>query len=71
MNSNAAQAATQSLVDKFRAQTDARTARAQPPGGPPFPLVGPSVFFVSELIGENQSPSIDLTYSKGHKGAVR
>jgi len=36
-----------------------------------FPAFGPSIFLVSELTGENQTPSTDLNYSKEKKAGGR
>ena len=71
MNNNASQAASQQLIDRFRAQSAARGGPAPANGGPPFPTIGPSIYLVSELVGESQAPSVDLAYTKDKKGAVR
>ena len=70
-NSNAAQAGTQALVDKFRARTEARKSAASAAIRVPFPAVGPSLYLVSELTAENQAPSLDLNYQKDKKGGVK
>ena len=63
--------ATQALVDSYRAKSDAR----RPPGLLPphilFPAAGPSLFLVSELTAENQTPAIELSYQKEKKGDAR
>jgi len=37
----------------------------------PFPHFGPSVFFISELTGENQAPSIELDFQRDKKRGVK
>ena len=37
----------------------------------PFPHFGPSVFFISELTGENQTPSIELDFQRDKKRGVK
>jgi hypothetical protein len=63
--SNAAQASTQSLVEKFRARNESRDTGRGAPGRIPFPSVGPSIYLVSELTSENQAASLELAYQKG------
>jgi hypothetical protein len=70
-NSNAAQAGTQALVDKFRARSEARKPAAPAAIQVPFPAVGPSLYLVSELTAENQGPAVDLSYQKIKKGGVK
>src|SRR5205807_2573777 len=53
---NAQQAATQALVDTFRAKAEARKPVIVPIQVS-FPEVGPSMYLVSELTGENKSPT--------------
>jgi len=36
-----------------------------------FPVVGPSVYLVSELTGEGKGPLIDLDYQRERKGGVK
>ena len=71
MNANAAQAATQALVDRYRARADARKPAANLPVAVAFPAIGPSLFLVSELTSENQVPSMDLSYQRESKGGVK
>jgi hypothetical protein len=68
---SAAQAALQSLASNYRAHSEGRKAAAPLPGGVAFPVLGPSVFLVSELTGENQSPGIDLSYQREKNGGVK
>ena len=70
LNNNAAQAATQALVDRYRAN-DARKAVAHSPVSLPFPAVGPSLFLVSELTSENQVASMQFSYQRESKGGVK
>ncbi len=71
LNSNAAQAALQSLASSYRAHTEGRKTAAPLPTGVSFPAVGPSLFLVSELTGESQSPTIDLSYQREKNGGVK
>jgi hypothetical protein len=68
---SAAQAALQSLASNYRAHAEGRKTAAPLPAGVAFPVVGPSLFLVSELTGENQSPGIDLTYQREKNGGVK
>jgi hypothetical protein len=54
------------LVENFRRDIGGKSARVLPISVS-FPAFGPSVFLVSELTGENQSPSIDLNYQHDKK----
>jgi hypothetical protein len=71
LNVNPAQAATQALVDKFRAKTEARKSTATLPINVSFPAVGPSIYLVSELTGENQAPTVELSYQKDKKRGAK
>jgi len=70
-NSNAAQAATQALVDKYRATAEARKPVTNLPIRVAFPAVGPSLFLVSELTAENQAANVQLTYQREKKDGVK
>ena len=63
--------ATQTLLDNFRATLSGGKAAGILPLSVSFPAFGPSIFLVSELTGENQSPSTDLNYSKEKKAGGR
>jgi hypothetical protein len=63
--------ATQTLLDNFRATLSGGKATGILPLAVSFPAFGPSVYLVSELTGENQSPSTDLNYSKEKKAGGR
>ena len=61
------QAATQVLLDKFRADSLAGKRAGILPIHVSFPAFGPSFYLVSELTGENQAPSAGLTYQHEKK----
>jgi len=65
--SKGSQAATQVLLDKFRADSLAGKRSGILPIRVSFPAFGPSLYLVSELTGENQSPSAELTYQHEKK----
>jgi hypothetical protein len=65
------QAATQNLVDRYNAAYAARTSAVMAAGSMTFPVVGDSLYFVSELTAESQPPGLDLTYEREKKGARR
>lgn len=71
LNQNATQAGTQALVDRFRAQSEARRSTAILPIRILFPALGPSIFLVSELTGENQAPKVEFSYQKERKGGTK
>jgi hypothetical protein len=68
---NAPTAATQSLVDNFRATLEGGKAAGILPIQVSFEGLGPSLYLVSELTGENQSPSTDLNYQRDKKAGGR
>jgi hypothetical protein len=61
------QAATRLLVDKFRADSAAGKRAGILPLRVSFPAFGPSMYLVSELTGENTSPTTDLSYQREKK----
>jgi hypothetical protein len=63
--------ATQTLLDNFRATPSSGKAVGILPLSVSFPAFGPSIFLVSELTAENQTPSADLNYSKEKKAGGR
>jgi hypothetical protein len=65
------QAATTALLDKYRTSTYVGRATGVLPIRVSFPDFGPSVYLVSELTGENQSPSAELNYQQEKKGGSR
>ena len=65
------QVATQSLVDNFRATLQGGKAAGILPIKVSFAGLGPSLYLVSELTGENRSPSTDLNYQREKKAGGR
>jgi len=65
--SKRAQAATEALLDKFRADSLAGKRPGILPIHVSFPTFGPSLYLVSELTAENQAPSASLTYQHEKK----
>ena len=65
--SKRSQAATQVLLDKFRADSLAGKRAGILPIRVSFPAFGPSIYLVSELTGENHAPSAGLTYQHEKK----
>ncbi len=65
------QSTTQSLVDNFHATLQGGKAAGILPIKLSFPALGPSLYLVSELTGENQSPSADLSYQREKKAGGR
>jgi hypothetical protein len=61
------QLATQTLLDKFRADSLTGKRVGILPIHVSFPAFGPSLYLVSELTGENQAPSAGLTYQHEKK----
>jgi hypothetical protein len=68
---NAPTAAAQSLVDNFRATLEGGKAAGILPIQVSFEGLGPSLYLVSELTGESQSPSTDLNYQRDKKAGGR
>jgi hypothetical protein len=62
---------TKTLVDKYRSSTSLGRATGVLPLSVNFPAFGPSVYLVSELTSENQSPSAELSYQQDKKGGAR
>jgi hypothetical protein len=67
LNSKRSQAASQVLLDKFRADSLAGKRAGILPIRVSFPAFGPSLYLVSELTGENQAPTANLTYQREKK----
>jgi hypothetical protein len=67
LNSKRSQAATQTLLDKFRADSMAGKRAGILPIRVSFPAFGPSLYLVSELTAENQAPSAGLNYQHEKK----
>ena len=68
---DARQAATHALLDKYRYANWIGRATGVLPIRVSFPDFGPSVYLVSELTSENQSPSAELGYQQEKKGGSR
>ena len=62
---------TQALLDSFRAKSSAGKVTGILPVDVAFPAFGPSVFLVSELTSENQSPAAEFSFQREKKGGVR
>jgi hypothetical protein len=65
------QVPTQTLVDNFRVTFQGGKAAGILPIKVDFAALGPSLYLVSELTGENQSPSTDLNYQREKKAGGR
>ncbi|MGC2814199.1 MAG: hypothetical protein WA207_02250 [Candidatus Acidiferrum sp.] len=61
----------QRQFDEFRAALQGGKAAGILPIEVAFPALGPSLFLVSELTAENQSPSADLNYQREKKTGAR
>ena len=59
------------MVEKFHKDSLGGIGARVLPISVAFPAFGPSIFLVSELTGENKSPSIDLTYQRDKKEGGR
>jgi len=59
------------LVDNFRMALQGGKAAGILPIKVSFAALGPSLYLVSELTGENQSPSTDLDYQHEKKAGGR
>jgi len=55
---------TKTLVDKYRSSTAVGRVTGVLPLSVNFPAFGPSVYLVSELTSENQSPAAELNYQQ-------
>ncbi len=60
-------AQSQTLIDKFHANERGARATGILPVRVDFPAYGPSLFLVSELTSENQSPSAEFNYQQDKK----
>jgi hypothetical protein len=63
--------ATKALLDTFRAKSSAGKVTGILPINVAFPAFGPSIYLVSELTSENQSPAAEFTFQHAKKGGVR
>ena len=69
--STEAQVATKALVDAYLAKPGSRRSETSAPSPVLFPAVGPSLFLVSELTGENKAPIVTLTYQHEKRGRAK
>jgi hypothetical protein len=63
--------ATQALLDTFKAKSLAGKVTGILPINVAFPAFGPSIFLVSELTSENQSPAAEFNFQRDKKAGVR
>jgi len=63
--------ATQALLDSFKAKSMAGKVTGILPIDVSFPAFGPSIFLVSELTSENQSPAAAFNFQRDKKAGVR
>ena len=63
--------ATQALLDTFKSKSAGGKVTGILPVTVPFPAFGPSIFLVSELTSENQSPKAEFSIQRDKKGGVR
>ena len=61
----------QALVDEYRTKTFGSKVTGILPIRVSFPGFGPTIYLVSELTSENQSPTAELSYQKEKKGGAR
>ena len=64
---DAAKQSAQTLVDKFHADERGSRASGILPLRVNLPAFGPSIYLVSQLTSENQSPSAEFTYQQDKK----
>jgi hypothetical protein len=63
--------ATEALLDSFRMKSSGGKVTGILPVNVQFPAFGPSIFLVSELTAENQSPAAEFSFQRDKKGGVR
>ena len=63
--------ATRALLDTFKAKSLAGKVTGILPINVSFPAFGPSIFLVSELTSENQSPAAEFNFQRDKKAGVR
>ena len=63
--------ATQALLDTFKAKSLGGKVTGILPVNVDFPAFGPSIYLVSELTSENQSPAAELSFQRDKKGGAR
>ena len=62
---------TLALLDSFKAKSLAGKVTGILPIDVSFPAFGPSIFLVSELTSENQSPAAQFSFQRDKKAGVR
>lgn len=62
---------TQALLDTFRSKSLGGKVTGILPVNVDFPAFGPSIYLVSELTSENQSPSAEFSFQRDKKGGAR
>ena len=62
---------TRALLDTFKAKSLAGKVTGILPINVSFPAFGPSIFLVSELTSENQSPAAEFNFQRDKKAGVR
>ena len=55
------------LIDKVRATKHRHSASRNLPLRVVFPHFGPSIFLVSELTGDNQTPAVEFDFQRDKK----
>jgi hypothetical protein len=63
--------ATQALLDSFKSKSMAGKVTGIVPVNIDFPAFGPSIYLVSELTSENQSPVAEFSFQHDKKGGAR
>ena len=63
--------ATKALLDTFRAKSLGGKVTGILPVNVDFPAFGPSIYLVSELTSENQSPAAEFSFQRDKKGGAR
>ena len=63
--------ATQALLDSFKSKSIGGKVTGILPVNVDFPAFGPSIYLVSELTSENQSPSAEFSFQHDKKGGAR
>jgi hypothetical protein len=62
---------TQALLDSFRSKSSAGRVAGILPVTVEFPAFGPSIYLVSELTSENQSPMAEFSFQREKNGGAR
>jgi len=70
-NDNEKKDSTQALLDSFRTKSSGGRVTGILPVSVDFPAFGPSIFLVSELTSENQSPVAEFNFQREKNGGAR